>query len=197
MEKQRGPKGGQLGRKKLPEVFRTIRKRRSPKFADSKEGKEYHEWGLEKTVYAAHGERRPRWKGREIKTHQWTQTMAQWEKKLYLTAVPFGQLQRVVKKCGGLLIFAVLVETYPRTIAVSWPKTFKGLIPTACLINLILRARHFGILLTVADIYPDIVRHDVCLGKSIVAREPMVKWHRFQENKKLYDNFLRDITFSG
>jgi len=189
--------GKKIGRPRLPDAFKKPRPKVKRKFSDKKEGKEYHEWGLERTIYEAHGERRPRWKGREIKVDMWAQTMAQWEKKLFSTKVPFGQLHRIVRKCGGLLIFAVMVEVYPRTIAISWPMTFQGLIPTASLINLILRARHFGVLLTVADIYPDIVRHDVCRGKSIVAREPMVKWHKVLENAKLYNNFLREITFSG
>lgn len=178
------------GRPRIPEVLRKNGRKSVPlpSWRRIRDPKWEKAWPLIETNYRAHGEVR-------YKPKEWHRQLWSWEKHLMETPMRFGQLKRLVKKCGGLMIFCVCVETFPMTVAKSWPK-FNGIIPTAALYNLIARARHFGVLLTVNDIYPDIVRHDICIGVStVVYRADLLAYGRVKYEDREYEGFIHCLMY--
>ena len=131
--------------------------------------------------------------------------IAEWELRASLAKPRYGQLQHLMKRIGGVLPLALAVGVHPDKILWNWlgvskthkqaPKQRSGLLMYGYMIRLLKYARHFGLVLTPEDIFPDLIANGVV--KNPCSHPEIERWMHEAEpniNMKELEDALANLT---
>lgn len=110
--------------------------------------------------------------------------IAEWDKRLKAAKPQFKQIKHLITKFGGVLPFSLAVGVHPNKILWNWlgisktyttfPKARYGILNNYYLVRALRFARHFGVVLTPEDIFPDII--DGGLVKNPMSHPELLVW---------------------